>query len=257
MGSGGFERGAPVSQCHDTYEARPAEAAHFPVRAEDIMTPDPIVVEPTATVRDIASVMLHRDIRMVPVVEIGDQLVGVVSESDLLCRAGFPSVRHHGLAAFLEGPPAVQGHDGPTTQGPDWAARSQALTAEEIMTTTVVSCGPEEPVAAIARRMLERDVRTMPVVRDGRLAGVVSRHDVLRLFVRPDSEVRAHVADILSASEWVPGFGLGAEVRDGVVVLTGTASSPLEVAVICSIVRQVAGVVEVVDQTVTEGDLHR
>lgn len=238
-----------MSQCHDTYEVRPAEAAHFPVRAEDIMTPDPVVVEPTATVREIASVMMRRDIRMVPVVEIGEQLVGVVSESDLLCRAGFPSVRHHGIAAFIEGPPATQGHE--------WTARSQALTAEEIMTTTVVSCDPGEPVAAIARRMLERDIRTMPVVRDGRLAGVVSRHDVLRLFVRPDSEVRAHVAEILSASEWLPGFGLSAEVRDGVVVLTGTASSPLEVAVICSIVRQVPGVVEVVDQTVPEADLRR
>jgi len=233
-----------VSQCHDTYQRPPAEAAHLPVRAEDIMTPDPVVVEPTATVRDIAHLMLHRDIRMVPVVEIGDQLVGVVSESDLLCRAGFPSVRHHGLAAFLDGPPAITGHD--------WAARSEALTAEEIMTTAVISCDVEEPVAAIARRMLERDIRTMPVVRDGRLAGVVSRHDVLRLFVRPDSEVRAHVDQILSASEWAPGSDLRAEVRDGVVVLTGTISQPLEAAVICSIVRQVPGVVEVVDQTVTE-----
>ena len=238
-----------MSQCHDTYEARPAEAAHFPVRAEDIMTPDPVVVEPTATVRDIAQVMLQRDIRMVPVVEIGDQLVGVVSESDLLCRAGFPSVRHHGLAMFLEGPPAVQEHE--------WTARSQGLTAEEIMTTAVVSCGSEEPVAAIARRMLERDIRTMPFLCDGRLAGVVSRHDVLRLFVRPDSEVRAHVTEILSASEWLPGLGLSAEVRDGVVVLTGTASQPLEVAVICSIVRQVPGVVEVVAPTVPEGAFHR
>ena len=235
-----------MSQCHDTYQDRPAEAAHFPVRAEDIMTPEPVVVEPTATVRDIAHLMLHRDIRMVPVVEIGDKLVGVVSESDLLCRAGFPSVRHHGLAAFLEEPPGVQGHD--------WASRSEGLTAEEIMTTSVVSCDSEEPVAAVARRMLERDVRAMPVVRDGRLAGVVSRHDVLRLFVRPDSEVRAHVAEILSASEWVPGPGLSAQVRDGVVVITGTVSRPVEAAVVCSIIRQVPGVVEVVDQTVPDAD---
>lgn len=235
-----------MSQCHDTYQARPAETEHFPARVEDIMTPDPVVVGPTATVRDIARLMLHRDIRMVPVVEVGDQLVGVVSESDLLCRAGFPSVRNHGLAAFLEETPVRQGHD--------WASRSQGLTAEEVMTTAVVSCGTEEPVAAIARRMLERDIRTMPVLRNGRLAGVVSRHDVLRLFVRPDSELRVHVAEILRASEWVPGSGLNAEVRDGVVVLSGTISRPLEAAVLCSIVRQVPGVVEVVDQTVPEED---
>ena len=235
-----------MSQCHDTYQARPAEAEHFPVRVEDIMTPDPVVVEPTATVREIAHLMLHRDIRMVPVVEIDDQLVGVVSESDLLCRAGFPSVRNHGLAAFLDEPPAAQGHD--------WESRSQGLTAEEIMTTAVVSCGSEEPVAAIARRMLERDIRTMPVVRNGRLAGVVSRHDVLRLFVRPDSELRNQVAGILSASDWAPGDGLSAEVNDGVVVLAGTASQPLETAVLCSIIRQLPGVVEVVDQTMPDAD---
>lgn len=64
----------------------------------DLMTSNPVTVEPGATVKDIAHIMLEHDVRCVPVIDIGEQLVGVVSEADLLCREGYPTVRNHHLA---------------------------------------------------------------------------------------------------------------------------------------------------------------
>ena len=230
-----------MSQCHDTYEDERAAGSRLPARAADLMTPDPVVVEPTATVRDIAQAMLGHDIRMVPVVDVGGQLVGVVSESDLLLRAGYPTVRHHSLAAFIAPAPAE-----PASIS---TARREGLTAEEIMTTPVVTCDAGDPVAAVARRMVERDIRTLPVLENDRLVGVLSRHDLLRLFVRPDSEIRLRLAEILNTLLRATGRDLRGEVRDGVVILTGTVGEPVESSIVCALVRQIPGVLEVVDRT--------
>lgn len=238
-----------MSQCHDTYEDRRGGTGNLPVRASDLMTPTPVVVEPTATVKDIAAAMLHHDVRTVPVVDIGDELVGVVSEADLICREGYPTVHHHNLAAFVAGVPA--------DDAGRWTERAEGLTAEEVMTTAVVTCQAHEPAAAVARRMLEHDVRTVPVIENGRLIGVLSRHDILRLFVRPDPEIRERVSRVLDTPAWSPGHDVTAEVRDGVVVLSGTVERPVDASVICSVVGQVPGVIEVVDRIVPRAELDR
>jgi CBS domain-containing protein len=205
------------------------------------MTLKPITVEPTATVKDIAHVMLERDIRCVPVVDIGELMVGIVSEADLLCREGYPTVRSHHLAALIDGAVAEHRHH--------WKARAEGLTAEEIMTTNVVSCSPTEPVGVVVRRMLRNDVRTLPVVADGRLVGVLSRHDILPLFDRPDTEIRASVTELLTNPLWAPdGHNIEAEILDGVVILSGSVLHPSDQRVVCGLLRQVPGLVEVVDR---------
>ena len=70
-----------MSQCHDTYVDPESIPNHLPVRASDLMTAPAIVVEPTATVKEIAGTLLRHDIRSVPVVDIGGLLVGMVSET--------------------------------------------------------------------------------------------------------------------------------------------------------------------------------
>src|SRR5581483_7437398 len=184
-------RRKPMSQCHDTYQRDPLSTAHIPPRVSDIMTAAPVTVEPTATVKEIAAKLLDHDIRAVPVVDIGDRLVGLVSEADIICRE-CPTVRRHTLGGFVD---RVLGNDH------DWSGKAQGITAGEIMTTEVVACAPSEPVTVIARRMLSQDIRLLPVVDHGRLVGVVSRHDVLRVFDRPDKEIRSRLAQLL-ASPW-------------------------------------------------------
>jgi CBS domain-containing protein len=205
------------------------------------MSSPPITVEPTATVKDIAHVLLQHDIRCVPVVDIGDALAGVVSEADLVCREGYPTVRSHHLAALIDEAVAERRHH--------WTARAEGLTAGEIMTTEVITSGPTEPVAVVVRRMLRENVRTLPVIDDGQLVGVISRHDILPLFDRPDSEIRASITELLANSLWSPdGHAVEVEVLDGVVILTGSVRHPSDQGVVSDLVRQVPGVVEVVDR---------
>jgi CBS domain-containing protein len=222
---------------HDGHTVR----AVIPVLVRDVMTSTPITVDPTATVRDIAHVLLQHDIRCVPVVDIGDTLIGVVSEADLVCREGYPTVRSHHLAAFLDETVAERRHH--------WTARAEGLTAGEIMTTGVITCGPTEPIAVAVRRMLQHAIRTLPVVHDGHLVGVLSRHDILPLFDRTDGQVRTSVTELLINPLLAPeGHAAQTEVRDGVVILTGSVRYPSDRAVLADLVRQLPGVLEVVDR---------
>lgn len=204
-------------------------AAKFslPIRVRDVMTSAPITVEPTATVREIAHVMRDHDVRFLPVVDVGDVIVGVVGEGDLVRREVSLAT---GIAELAD-------------------EKAQGLTAEEIMTTDVVSCLPDEPIGAAARRMLRSLVRVLPVVEGGRLLGVVSRHDLLSLFDRPDSEIRDRLATVLADPLWTPpGHRVETTVHDGVVVLTGSVARERDVGVVVSTVRQVPGVIEVVNR---------
>jgi CBS domain-containing protein len=205
------------------------------------MTTTPVTVEPADTVRDIAHVMITRDVRSVPVVDIGEQLVGVVSEADLVCREGHPTARNHHLAAMIDEAVAEHRHH--------WTARSEGLTAEEIMTTDVLTCGPTETVGIVVRRMLRHDVRILPVVEDRRLVGVLSRHDILGVFDRPDREIMASVTELLADPSWTPeGHAVEVEVRDGVVILTGSVMHPSDKRLVHELVGEVPGVIEVLDR---------
>lgn len=213
----------------------------LPVLVRDVMTADPVSVEPTATVKQIAHVLLTHDIRSVPVVDLGETVVGMVGEGDLISRAGYPAVRSRHLAGLL-GEALVEHRR-------HWAERAGGLTAEEIMTTDVVSCSSDEPVAVVGRRMLRSDVRTLPVIDDGHLVGMVSRHDLLHLYDRPDHEVADRITDLLDDPLWAPeGHHVEHHVRDGVVVLTGTVRHPSDRDVVASVVRQVPGVLEVANR---------
>ena len=231
-------------------EGGPRPGPPWLVRVRDLMTSPPITAEPTATVKDIAQILLERDIRCVPVVDIGDKLVGVVSEADLVCREGYPTPRHHYLAGIID--------DAVVEHRQHWTARAQGLTAGELMTTDVVTCAPEEPVAMVTRRMLRHEVRTLPVVDDGRVVGVLSRHDLLGLFDRPDPEIRKGVAGVLDDLWWARDSHVQAVVRDGVVVLTGTVRFQGDATVMTRIIQQVPGVIEVIDHlTWQHSDRHR
>jgi CBS domain-containing protein len=218
--------------------ADPTSTSALPVRVRDVMTPLPVTVESNATVKQVAHLILERGIGCVPVVERGDVLVGVVAEGDLISREGFPTGRSRHLADLIDEARSGRLHH--------WAVRAGGLTAGEVMSTEVVTCGPDEPIPVVTRRMLRADVRALPVVENGHLAGIVSRHDVLRLYDRSDEDVRRHVENLISDPLWFPeDQRIDVSVADGVVVLTGSVRYERDVAVAAAIVRQIPGVVEV------------
>jgi CBS domain-containing protein len=220
-----------------TQRPQPIGVPFLPLLVRDVMTSPAVTVEPAATVRDIADILLTRDIHSVPVVDIGEQLVGIVSEADLISREGYPS-KYRRLAEMVGGAREEHRHH--------WGLRAQGVTASEIMTKDVVLCHPTEPVAVVARRMLSREVPALPVVDGGRVIGVISRHDLVALLDRPDPEIRGRVEQVLGDPLWAPEqHDVKAQVRDGVVVLTGTVRLPSDGAVVESTIAQIPGVTSV------------
>lgn len=146
------------------------------VIARDIMTTEIASVGPDAPTRQIARVLLDRGISAVPVVDERGLLVGMVSEGDLIGRseADREARRDWWLALLAEG----------ETLHPDFLAtlKNNALTARDVMVAPVVSVAETTEAAEIARLLQQHRIKRVPVVRDGRAIGIVSRADLLRAF---------------------------------------------------------------------------
>jgi len=110
--------------------------------------------------------------------------------------------------------------------------------------------GPEDDAVRAARLMEEHRVKRLPVVDEaGRLAGIVSRHDLLGLFTRPDAEIRSEILDeVLLGMLWIDPREMDVQVDDGVVRLRGTVEARSVAEMVAGLVRRTDGVVQVVDE---------
>ena len=165
----------------------------------------------------------HR-ISALPVVGADERLVGIVSEADLLQMEAVPD---------------------PRTQLTPLKPRSEPLPrrVDEVMTTEVISAEEDTDLGIIAQRMLEANVKRLPVLRGNRLVGVVSRHDLIKVMARSDHDIEANVWKTL-ADEGMRLSGLQVYVSDGVVDLSGGGDEgTLRLAEILA--RSVPGVLDV------------
>jgi CBS domain-containing protein len=191
----------------------------------DVMTRDVVTVGPTECFKTCVDLMRLHGVSALPVVVPGDLLAGIVSEADLM----------HRVAALPEKPglPAVAARDG--------------VSAAAIMTRDVVTIAQGATVAAAARSMFEHRVKRLAVVdSSNRLVGIVSRADVLRVFLRSDESIRKEVAHGLLNE--LPLLGRGrvqVTVRDGVVKLDGDVESGSLTGLLVRLVAAVPGVVGV------------
>lgn len=190
--------------------------------AADVMTREVVTVGPGESFKTCADLMRIHGISALPVVVAGNRIAGIISEADLM----------RPLAAI----PDVPGERGtPIRRG---------LTAGEIMTAEVVTIAPDATLAAAARLMFERRVKRLPVVdRSNRMVGIVSRADLLRIFLRSDESIRREVRDLLNE---LPLLGRGrvqVAVRDGVVRLDGEVESGSLTGLLLRLIAAVPGVV--------------
>jgi CBS domain-containing protein len=140
------------------------------MNASDIMTPDVITAHPDTPLDALVDLMLENRISGVPVVD-GDRLVGIVSESDLLRRAETGTERHR--SQFLELVSST------ATIAADYV-RTHGRKASEVMTAGVVTVNHDTPVAEIANVLETKRIKRVPVLRNGKLVGIVSRANLLR-----------------------------------------------------------------------------
>jgi CBS domain-containing protein len=176
------------------------------------------------------------------VLDEGGRVVGVVSEADLLLKEEFP-----------EGPAG-----GRLFQGRHRMERAKAAgdTAVELMTAPAITIGPDATVAEAARMLQRHQIKRLPVVDPaGPLLGIVSRADLLKVFLRGDDEIAREVRqEVLLRALWVNPDTVVVEVRDGVVTLIGQLERRSLIPMAVSLVRGLDGVVDVVDRLTFEVD---
>ena len=148
------------------------------MRVADVMTRDVLMVAPETSVQDVARLLWSRGISGVPVVDAADTLVGIVSELDLLVRN-----------ANLHIPQYLRVLDVMITIGnrhefDEEMRRALGATAADVMTAEVFTVEPQTDLADAATLMLDKDVNRLPVVEQGRLVGIISRADFVRLLAQ-------------------------------------------------------------------------
>jgi CBS domain-containing protein len=208
------------------------------MKVRDIMTTKVVTVNPTTLFKDAVELLLAQDISSLPVVDVHDQFVGLVTETDLLTKEAYPDRQPRALAATA------------TTASAEyhWTAKAEGLTVGQLMSTDVVTCLPVEDVHAVARRMLRQGVHQLPVLIDRRLVGIVSRQDILATFDRPDGDIESEVLHLIDNSLWIPEGHARISVLDGVVTLHGTVRYHGDIANVSHVVANVRGVVDVINR---------
>ena len=173
------------------------------VYAGELMTRQVVTISPEATVKEAIQRLNKYGITSMPVVDDENRLVGVVSEADLLRDEVFD--------------------DGPVHQQPpdSWPEPTRRRISD-LMTTHVLSVSERVEAVEIARVMLETGVKSVPVVRDRMVVGVVSRSDIIHALATNDERIRDETQALLADAD-LPGWSVA--VNDGEVVLTGPDGS--------------------------------
>ena len=204
------------------------------VRVDEVMTRDVLSVTPDTPLKDVAAVLVERGISGLPVCDADGAVVGVLSEADLLVKQGGSPERSGGLFAWL-----VE-----TAGAPD-LAKLRAHTAGEAMTAPAITVEADAPVSEAARTMVSLGVNRLPVVEDGRLVGIVTRADLVRLFTRSDEEIARDIRQDVVKRLWIAPERIEVEVEQGEVVLRGEAETEVEAELLLKRIPLVAGVVGV------------
>lgn len=217
------------------------------MQASDILTQEVVTVSPDTTIAEVVRLMLTFRISGLPVVKDG-AVVGIVSEGDLLRRPETGTERRprHWLQLFSSS----------ETDAADYV-RTHGLTAGEVMTTDVVCIAETTPIAEIATLLESRHIKRVPVARDGKLVGIVSRADLLRSLgsrlgarrQEGDSRIRAAVlAELSRHPSWAPHPAeISVLVQDGVVHYWGYVRSDAQRKAVIVAGERVAGVQHVED----------
>ncbi|MGW5342714.1 CBS domain-containing protein [Streptomyces sp. NPDC004050] len=203
------------------------------IKVADLMTDEVVSVAPDTAIKDVAKLLAQYDISGVPVLNDGDHVVGVVSQTDLLAGgARLPSPDPLGGGAPVK-PPA----------------------AGDIMSAPAVTVRAEETAADAARLMTRRGIERLPVVDvEDRLVGIVTRRDLLRLFLRPDAEIRRRVDDVLRDVAGVSADEVEVHVVDGIVTLDGRVRHQSQLPVLLGLVERLDGVVAVASRVTARSD---
>jgi len=188
------------------------------MRAGDVMTRNVATVAPETTVDKIVETLMNRHISAVPVVDEAGRVVGIVSEGDLVRRQELGTDKHPSWWLRLIGPSEDRAHD---------YLKSHGIHAKNIMTKDVVTVSEDTHLAKVADILENKRIKRVPVLRDGKLVGLVSRADIIRGLATHKAPLRAPSKDDATLREAIEKeIGDGAGVRSygvNIIVTEGIA----------------------------------
>jgi CBS domain-containing protein len=202
------------------------------LKVESVMTKDVLSVRPETTLKDVARLLAGAGISGVPVTTPEGQLLGVVSEADILAK---------------ERRPPEGGHTRHGRRGAGAEGKAEARTAGEAMTSPAITVTPHGRVDSAAALMLDRGVNRLPVVEDGRLVGIVTRADLVRAFGGTDERIESEIrGEVLLHELWLDPREFELSVEEGAVEIAGRFESDEQRDIAAQRLRLVPGVVSVV-----------
>jgi CBS domain-containing protein len=215
------------------------------MRAHQIMTRSVITIAPDATILEAAKTMLQHHVSGLPVVDAAGKLLGIVSEGDFIRRSeiGTPRKRGRWLKVLL-GDSAVD------------YVREHGRRVSDVMTSDPVTITEDATLEEIVDAMETNGVKRLPVMKEGRLVGLVSRANLMQAVASlareipdptaDDDHIRSRIVAAIDKNDWSP-FGLNVIVRDGIVHLSGmiTDERSRQASVVAA--QNVAGVIKVHD----------
>lgn len=214
------------------------------MKVRDVMTPNVVSVAADMAVPEIAKLMLERRISAVPVIDAKAQVVGVISEGDLIRRPelGTDKPRSRWLRFFMSDDDRA--HDYIKTHG---------LHARDVMSRPVVSVTPEATLTDVVNLMTTRRIKRVMVLEHGKLVGVVTRSDLLRTLharealptegvPQDDASIRTRILKTIDEQGWAASAIINVQVTDGTAYLWGVVDSDEQRKAIMVAVEGVPGV---------------
>jgi CBS domain-containing protein len=201
---------------------------------KDLMTTPVVTVGPATPFKEIVARLAEHRVSALPVVNDDGLVLGVVSEADLLLKEEFPDPDQD-IPLFWTKRRRLE------------REKAAGSTARDLMSVALVSISPDATVAQAARRMHRANIKRLPVIGEGgRLVGIISRSDLLKVFNRPDRSIRREIMDDVIVGEFTmdPDRFL-IHVDDGVVVLQGRVEQRSLIPYLVRAVHGVEGVVRV------------
>lgn len=206
--------------------------------ASTVMTPDVVTVAPDAPWLEAVRRISEHHVHALPVVDDDRQVVGIIAESDLMGREERLDPRRGRIGL----------------RRPRDARRARATSVRDAMSRRCVTVAPDTPLGEAARVMHRHRVGRLPVVdADGRLVGIVTRSDLLSVFLRRDDDLEDEVRQGVGAGGDVTA-GIEVRVREAVVELTGSTRYRSDADTAVRAASQVPGVVDVIDRMRWEVD---
>ncbi len=226
------------------------------MQAADIMTRRLVSVRPEASIRDAIELMLKRRVSGLPVIDGHGQLVGMVTEADFLRRpeTGTERRRPRWLIAIL----------GPAEEARSYV-HSHGVKVGEVMSKDIVSVSESTPLDRVVHLMEIHRIKRVPVLRGGKVVGIVSRANLLRALASLHREerraanhnaaIRERILAEIDRQSWSVGADLDLVVRSGIADVWGTIADPAQREALKVLVESTPGIKSVVDHTSCESGI--